>query len=133
MSIAKIEGIGPVRAEQLAKAGIKGINGLLKKGATPKGRDEIVKNSGLSKDQVLKYVNLADLFRVKGIGTQYSELLEAAGVDTVKELAQRNPDNLYQAIQDTNKQKKLVRQTPGKSNVKSWIEQAKKLPRMIDY
>jgi len=133
MSIEKIEGIGPANATKLAKAGIRGIPTLLKKGATPKGREEIAAASGVAKEVVLKWVNMADLFRVKGISTQYSELLKATGVDTVKELAQRNPESLHAAMVETNTMKKLVRQTPGIESVKSWVAQAKKLPRAISY
>jgi predicted flap endonuclease-1-like 5' DNA nuclease len=133
MSIEQIEGIGPSNAKKLAKAGIKGVATLLKKGATPKGREEIAEASGVAKEVVLKWVNMADLFRIKGISTQYSELLKAAGVDTVKELAQRNPENLHTAMVETNAAKKLVRQTPGLESVKSWVSQAKSLPRVINY
>lgn len=133
MSIEKIEGIGPANARKLAKAGIKGVVTLLKKGASPKGREEISETCGISKEVVLKWVNMADLFRIKGISTQYAELLEAAGVDTVKELAQRNAANLHRAMQETNAQKRLVRQLPSLSGVESWIKQAKSLPRMINY
>jgi predicted flap endonuclease-1-like 5' DNA nuclease len=133
MSIEKIEGIGPANAAKLAKAGIRGVATLLKKGATPKGREEIAAASGVAKEVILKWVNMADLFRIKGISTQYSELLEAAGIDTVKELAQRNPENLHAALVDANAAKKLVRQVPGLASVQSWVTQAKKLPRGVTY
>lgn len=133
MSIEKIEGIGAANAAKLAKAGIRGVGGLLTKGKTPKGREEISKASGISASVILKWVNMADLFRIKGVGTQYSELLEAAGVDTVKELAQRNADNLHKAMVDTNNKKKLVRQAPSLDGVKDWVAQAKKLPRAVEY
>jgi predicted flap endonuclease-1-like 5' DNA nuclease len=133
MSIDKIEGIGPANAKKLANAGVRSVSSLLKKGATPKGREEIATASGVSKGVVLTWVNMADLFRIKGISTQYSELLEAAGVDTVKELAQRNPQNLHAAMVETNAAKGLVRQTPGLKSVTSWVEQAKKMPRVVSY
>jgi predicted flap endonuclease-1-like 5' DNA nuclease len=133
MSIEKIEGIGPASAKKLAKAGIRGVATLLKQGATPKGREGIAAASGVAKEVVLKWVNMADLFRVKGISTQYSELLKATGVDTVKELAQRNPESLHAAMVETNAAKKLVRQVPGSESVKNWVSQAKKLPRVISY
>ena len=133
MSIERIEGIGPANANKLAKAGIKSVNALLKKGATPKGRQEIAAASGIAKETILKWVNMADLFRVKGIGTQYSELLEAAGVDTVKELATRNAANLYSAMVRTNETKRLVRQVPSPSMVENWVTAAKKLPRAVEY
>jgi len=134
MNIERIEGIGPANAKKLAKAGIKSVKAMLKKGATSKGRKEIAEQSGLSKEKVLDFVNMADLFRIKGVGTQYSELLEAAGVDnTVKELAQRNPENLYGAMVETNRKKKLVRLVPAQSKVVDWVAQAKKLPRVVEY
>ena len=133
MSIEKIEGIGPANAKNLANAGIRGVATLLKKGADPKGRNAIAQESGLSSSLILKWVNMADLFRVKGVSTQYAELLEAAGVDTVKELAQRNAENLHKAMVETNAAKKLVRQTPGLANVQSWVQQAKSLPRTVSY
>ncbi len=133
MSIENIEGIGPANAKKLAKAGIKGVKTLLIKGGAAKDRKEIAEASGVSTEVILKWVNMADLFRIKGIGTQYSELLEAAGVDTVKELAQRNADNLCEAMQDTNSKKKLVRQTPSLASVKRWVAEAKSLPRAVHY
>ncbi len=133
MSVEQIEGIGPASAKKLVNAGVKGVTTLLKKGGTPQGRNEIAEAAGVSTALLLKWVNMADLFRIKGISTQYSELLEAAGVDTVKELAQRNPENLHKAMEDTNAKKKLVRQVPGLANVKSWVQQAKQLPRAVSY
>ncbi len=133
MNIERIEGIGPANAAKLAKAGVKTVNGLLKHGATSKGRKVIAEKSGISAEKVLDYVNMADLFRVKGVSTQYSELLKAAGVDTVKELAQRNAENLHATMVETNQAKKLVRLVPAKSNVISWVKQAKELPRVIEY
>jgi predicted flap endonuclease-1-like 5' DNA nuclease len=78
-------------------------------------------------------VNLADLFRIKGVAEEYSDLLEEAGVDTVRELAQRNPKNLYRAMVDKNEAKKLVRRLPSEGQVADWVAQAKKLPRVVKY
>jgi predicted flap endonuclease-1-like 5' DNA nuclease len=128
-----VEGIGSKYAKELRKAGVRSTGDLLKKGATPKGRNEIAKASGLSKKLILEWVNHVDLFRIKGVGEEYSDLLEEAGVDTVVELAQRNPNNLYEGILATNNKKKLVRQTPSQKMVKNWVSQAKKLPRKIQY
>ncbi len=133
MSVEQIEGIGPSSSEKLAKAGIRGVTGLLKKGGTPQGRNAIAEAAGISTALLLKWVNMADLFRISGISSQYSELLEAAGVDTVKELAQRNPENLYKALAETNAQRKLVRQVPGLARVSDWVQQAKQLPRAVSY
>lgn len=131
--ILEVEGIGPVYAKKLAAVGITTTNKLLKMGATPKGRDELAEKSGISKDLLLEWINHADLFRIKGVAEEYSDLLEEAGVDTVPELAQRNPENLYAKLVEVNKEKKLVRQLPSMRQVASWVEQAKSMPRMIHY
>ena len=131
--LSEIEGIGESYAKKLEKAGLKTTEDLLKKGATPKGRKEIAKLTGISEKLILKWVNHADLFRIKGIGKQYAELLEAAGVDTVVELAKRVPENLLKKMEEVNKKKKLVRLLPFLKQVKKWVEQAKKLPRKINY
>jgi predicted flap endonuclease-1-like 5' DNA nuclease len=133
MKIADIEGIGAVYAKKLAEAGIPTTQALLEKGATPKGRKEIVATTGISDVLILKWVNRADLFRVKGIGTQYSDLLEAAGVDTVVELATRKAANLTSKMAEVNAAKKLVRQIPAESQVAAWIEIAKGLDRAVSY
>jgi len=132
-SVIDVEGIGPKYAEKLKKAGIATTDMLLKKGATPKGRQEIVKASGISHDLILHWVNFVDLYRIKGVGSEYSELLEKAGVDTVVELSKRVPENLVAKMTEINKVKKLVRRMPTLKEAKSWISQAKKLPRVISY
>ena len=128
-----IEGIGPVYAEKLRAAGVRGTNDLLKKGSTKRGRQTLAELSGVSEKLVLEWVNHADLFRIKGVGPEYADLLEEAGVDTVPELAQRNPDNLYAKMAEVNAAKKLVRRLPTKGMVKAWVSQAKELPRVIEY
>ena len=132
-TLEKIEGIGPVYGKKLTKIGIRTTEALLKRGATPKGRKEIEKASGLGHKLILEWVNLADLFRVKGIGEEYSDLLEEAGVDTVVELAQRKADNLYKKVLQVNAKKKLVRRPPSEGMIADWIKQAKKLPRVVKY
>lgn len=132
-SIIDIEGIGSEYKKKLAAIGIKTTEALLKQGATPKGRKLIEEKTKIGHRLILEWVNLADLFRVKGIGEEYSDLLEEAGVDTVVELSNRNADNLLSKINEVNKVKKLVRRPPALSMVKSWIEQAKKLDRVIEY
>ncbi|MBC7315374.1 MAG: DUF4332 domain-containing protein [Chloroflexi bacterium] len=129
----RIEGIGATYAAQLAEAGVNSIEALLEKGATPKGRQELAEKTGISPKLILEWVNLADLFRIKGIGEEYSDLLEEAGVDTVVELAQRNPENLYRALAETNRAKKLVRRLPSQEQVADWVAQAKALPRVVEY
>lgn len=128
-----VEGIGTKYAKVLRKAGVRSTGDLLKKGATPKGREMISRDSGITKTLVLEWVNHVDLFRIKGVGEEYSDLLEEAGVDTVVEMAQRNTANLYETIQSTNARKKLVRQLPSQKMVNNWVSQAKKLPRVVQY
>lgn len=132
-SVIQIEGIGPAYAEKLKQLGIASAEALLKKGASPQGRQEIAEKTGISPALILRWVNHADLFRIKGVAGQYAELLEAGGVDTIPELAQRNPENLYQKLLDVNKEKKLVRRPPTQSQVKDWVQQAKQLARVVTY
>jgi len=131
--IIDIEGIGPVYAEKLKAIGIHTVEALLKAGATPKGREDIAEQTGISKTLILEWVNHADLYRIKGVGEEYSDLLEEAGVDTVVELATRNPENLYAKIIEVNNEKKLVRRPPSQSMVADWILQAKSMDRAIFY
>ncbi|NOY78258.1 MAG: DUF4332 domain-containing protein [Calditrichaeota bacterium] len=131
--IDHVEGIGPAFADKLRGIGIKSVAALLAKGATPKGRKEIVEKTGISDSLVLKWVNMADLYRVAGVGSEYAELLEAAGVDTVKELRNRNAENLWTKMQDVNASKKLVRQLPSLKMVQSWVSHAKTLNPVVTY
>ena len=128
-----VEGIGPANARKLKEAGIATIEALLDQGATPKGRKSIAEKAKVSDALVLEWVNHADLFRIKGVGEEYSDLLEEAGVDTVVELAQRNAENLLEKMGTINEKKRLVRRLPTLGQVKGWIEQAKKLPRAVSY
>jgi predicted flap endonuclease-1-like 5' DNA nuclease len=131
--IADIEGIGPKFGDKLSAAGIKTTEALLKHAANKKGRQDLAAKTGLDTGKLLEWVNRADLMRIKGVGTQYSDLLEAAGVDTVPELAQRNAKNLFAKLQEVNGQKKLVRQLPTAEQVEKWVKAAKALKRMVDY
>jgi predicted flap endonuclease-1-like 5' DNA nuclease len=133
MKVIDIEGIGPAYAAKLAKADIRSVEGLLKNGASPKGRKEIALASGIDQTLVLGWVNRADLYRIKGVGKQYSDLLEKAGVDTVVELSKRVAGNLYAKMVEVNLAKNLVNGMPGVKQVESWIVQAKKLPRVVTY
>jgi predicted flap endonuclease-1-like 5' DNA nuclease len=128
-----IEGIGEVFAAKLKKAGVGSVQALLKEGATPKGRKQLSEHSGVSDALILEWVNHADLYRVRGVGSEYADLLEASGVDTVPELAQRKAANLYAQMVQVNQSKKLVRKLPTEKQVADWVEQAKKLPRVISY
>jgi predicted flap endonuclease-1-like 5' DNA nuclease len=131
--LTKIEGIGPVFAEKLEQAGVSSIEELLDQGASPAGRKELTAKTDISATLILEWINRADLARVKGIGEEYADLLEASGVDTVPELAQRNPQNLYQKLGEVNAEKSLVRRMPGLAQVEDWVTQAKNLPRKVTY
>ncbi len=128
-----VEGIGPKYAQTLKDAGIRSTNDLLKKGGTSEGRKQIAKDSGISAKLILEWVNHVDLFRIKGIGSEYADLLEAVGVDSVVELSKRVPKNLFDAIIALNEKKKLVRIFPNLKRVTGWIAQAKKLPRAVSH
>jgi predicted flap endonuclease-1-like 5' DNA nuclease len=133
MRIADIEGIGPAYAAKLSNVGIRTTDALLKRGATAEARKEIADTSGISHDLILEWVNLSDLYRIRGVGSEYSDLLEEAGVDTVVELSKRVPDNLFTKIIEVNKAKNLVNKVPSKKQISDWIDQAKKLPRVVSY
>jgi predicted flap endonuclease-1-like 5' DNA nuclease len=132
-NVIDIEGIGPVYAEKLKTAGIDTVEELLSKGAAPSGRQALATSTGISEPTILEWVNRADLFRVKGVGEEFSDLLESSGVDTVVELAQRNAENLLARMKEVNAAKKLVRREPRLDEVESWISQAKTMPRVVTY
>lgn len=131
--LSEIEGIGAVYSEKLAAAGIRSQEKLLEAGGTPKGRKDLAAKSDISEKLILKWVNRADLARVKGVGEEYADLLEVAGVDTVPELAQRRADNLLKKMLEVNEERQLVRSPPTEAMVEKWIAQAKTLPRAIHY
>lgn len=132
-ALTQIEGIGETYAEYLATAGIGSTNSLLSEGATRAGRKRIARTADLSPSLILQWVNKADLFRVRGVGEEYSDLLEAGGVDSVPELAGRNAKNLWEHLVRTNKTHALVRRVPSLPEVTSWIQSAKKLPRIVKH
>jgi predicted flap endonuclease-1-like 5' DNA nuclease len=131
--LTEVEGIGATYAEKLAGAGLKTQEQLLDACASPAGRKKLAKDTGISDKLILKWTNRADLARVKGIGGEYADLLEAAGVDTVPELAQRKPDNLHLKLTEVNAAKKLVRSMPTAASVSEWVQQAKGLGRKVMY
>jgi predicted flap endonuclease-1-like 5' DNA nuclease len=133
MNIIEVEGIGPAYAAKLETVGVKTTDDLLEKGATRKGRGELETASGISGTLILKWVNHVDLMRIKGVGSEYSDLLEAAGVDTVPELAQRNAANLVAKLTEVNEAKKLVRRVPTEHEVADWVAQAHAMGRVIEY
>ena len=132
-NIEDVEGIGPAYGEKLKAAGASTTDALLSMGANPKGRSDLAEKSGISEKLILEWVNHVDLFRIKGVAGEYADLLEAAGVDSVPELAQRNAANLVQKLADTNDAKKLVRRVPTVAELEDWINQAKSLPRVVTH
>jgi len=134
VKIIDIEGIGSVWAKKLTDAGVRTTDALLKNGGTRKARQALADKTGLAATQILEWVNRADLYRIKGVGSEYSDLLEKAGVDTVVELANRNAANLAKAIKDlVGKGTRIVRRIPSDREIASWITQAKSLPRAVEY
>ena len=132
-SIDTIEGIGVKNATRLRKNRIRTTEALLRRGATRAGRREIAAATGLSTTQILEWVNRADLMRVKGIGEEYSDLLEVSGVDTVKELRNRNPENLLARMVEINRTRRLVRRLPTLPMVERWIDAAAELPPIVKH
>jgi len=131
--LAYVEGIGEVYAGKLKEVGVDTPQALLERGATPQGRKELAEAADISQQLILEWVNHVDLYRISGVGSEYADLLEAAGVDTVVELAQRNPSNLFEKLNEVNAEKKLVRKLPTLTQVEDWVAQAKGLPRMVSY
>jgi predicted flap endonuclease-1-like 5' DNA nuclease len=132
-AIIDVEGIGEVYAEKLKEAGISTTGALLKEGSSPAGRKQIEKSTGIGHKFILRWTNHVDLYRIKGVQKQYTELLEASGVDSIPELAQRDPSHLHPKLIQVNEKKKLVRKLPTQKQVADWVAQAKKLPRVITY
>lgn len=132
-SIKEIEGIGQKLATTLRKAGIRTTEALLKRAATKRGRKELAAATGLSEKQILEWVNRADMMRCQGVGSEYSDLLEAAGVDTIKELRRRNPTSLTARMIEINEKKRLVRRLPTEAMVARWVESAQGLEPMVRY
>ncbi len=131
--IIDIEGVGEVYAEKLIAAGIETVDQLLDRCAAPKGRAELAEATGISEKLILRWTNHADLFRIKGIGPQFAELLEAAGVDTVKELRHRVAANLAAKLLEVNAEKHLTRSVPVESELQRMIDQAKELEPRVSY
>lgn len=132
-SIEKIEGIGPKFGAALRKVGIRTVDDLLEAGSDKRSRAALAAKTGISEARILKCVNMADLFRINGVASQYAELLECAGVDTVKELKHRNAENLAARMSEVNTEKRLVRRPPSATVVSAWISQAQKLPSKVSH
>ena len=133
MKISDVEGIGPKFAAKLVAAGVKTTDDLLARGGKPKGRAELEKATGISGGKILEWANRVDLYRIDGVGSEYSDLLEAVGVDSPTELAHRVPANLAAKMAEVNAAKKLVRRVPTEKVVAGWVAQAKKLPKIVEH
>jgi predicted flap endonuclease-1-like 5' DNA nuclease len=133
MKLSIIEGIGDAYQAKLIAAGVRSTGALLSRCASSKGREQLAEATGISAKLILEWVNHVDLMRIAGVGPEYADLLEEAGVDTVVELAQRNPENLFAKLTEVNQAKKLVRKRPTLKQVQAWVQQAATLPRMIEY
>ncbi len=131
--IEDLEGVSEVMGQKFRKAGIKDTDILLFSSKKPAQRKDLADKTGISDKKILKFANMVDLYRINGIGSEYSELLEAAGVDTVPDLARRNPKNLAQKMAEVNEVKKLARRIPTENEITKWVDQAKKLPRILEY
>ena len=131
--IEEVEGIGPKYAEKLGEVKIKNTDDLLKLCCDKKGRKAVSEETGISEKHLLEWANLADLMRIKGVGEEYADLLEEAGVDTVKELATRNAENLAEAMEKTNAKKNLTNAVPSAKTVQKWIDEAGKMKPLISH
>jgi len=131
--IEDVEGIGPTYGEKLRAAGITDTDGLLAACKTTKQRKELEAKTGIEHGRILKWANMVDLYRIKGVGSEFAELLEAAGVDTVKELGTRNVANLAAKMVEVNDAKKLCRRTPTEADVTKWVAEAKSMPAGLEY
>ncbi len=134
MNIEEVEGIGAVHAKQLGTAGVSTTDDLLEKGAKPGGRKALEDATGISHAQILEWVNHVDLMRINGVGSEYSDLLEAAGVDSPAELAQRNAANLATTIDEVVAARPgIVRRAPNEKELQDWIDQSKQLPKVVEH
>ena len=131
--IVDIQGVGPVYAEKLVAVGVKDTDTLLEKCAKPAGRKALAEETGISPKLILTWTNHVDLYRIQGIGPQFAELLEAAGVDTVKELKHRVPANLQKKLEEVNAEKNLTNRVPSEKEIEKMIAQAKELPPVMEY
>lgn len=134
MKIDEIEGIGPVYAAKLGEAGVRTTDDLLEQGGSAAGREKLAEAAGVSTGQILKWVNHVDLMRLDGVGSEYSDLLEAAGVDSCAELARRNPANLAQTFAELDAARpNWIRRVPGEATVAGWVEQAKTFEKVVTH
>lgn len=132
-NIEEIESIGPAIAAKLEKSNIRTVENLMEQAHSKSGRKKVSEATGISESQLLTYVNMGDLMRVKGIGSEFSELLQASGVDTVKELRTRNAANLEEKLNEVNAAKKLTRRVPTQEQLQNFIDLAKDLDPMVTH
>lgn len=131
--LTQIKGLTKTVANKFRRNGIRGVNTFLNTCATLKERRFYAKKVGVTPSKILGWVNRADLFRIKGVGEQYSDLLEKSGVDTVKELSKRSPKALFNTLQSVNDKKHIVRVMPSFKAVNRWVSQAKRLKKVVNY
>jgi predicted flap endonuclease-1-like 5' DNA nuclease len=133
MKIEDIEGIGPAYAEKLQGAGVATVEKLLERAGPRKGREALAETTGISPKLILEWTNHADLMRIKGVGSEYADLLEAAGVDSCAELAQRNAANLTRTFAELDAARNTVRRIPAESEVTRWIAEAASMARAVEH
>lgn len=131
VQIEKLKGVDGTHIQKLSDYGIRSSDRLLQAAATRQGREDLAEETGISENLILKWVNLADMIRIKGIGEEYSALLNEAGVDTVKELRRRRADHLHPKLLETNEEQRLVRRNPSLNEVELWITEAVDLPPVV--
>lgn len=133
MKIEDLEGVGPVLGAKLRAAGVQTTDDLLEKAGPAAGRRALAEATGIGVDQLLRWTNHVDLYRISGIGSEYADLLEASGVDSCPELAHRNAANLATTMAEANAARNLVRRLPTEEMIAGWIEQAKGLPKVVTH
>jgi hypothetical protein len=133
MNIEDIDGIGTDYSKKLGAAGVGTVEVLLEKGGRRLSRGKLSEATGISEKLILEWVNRADLMRIKGVGSEYSDLLEAAGVDSCLELSHRVPANLFRKMEEVNGARKLVRRLPTESEVTQWVDAAKSMPKVVEH
>lgn len=131
--VIDVEGIGPALAKKLNEAGITNTDQLLCACAKKNDRKKLAEKTGIDPKKIQAFANMVDLYRIPGVGSEYADLLEKSGVDTVVELATRKAENLVAKMEETNAKKKIVRRTPTLKMVEKWVAAAKELPRVIEY
>ena len=132
-SIAAIQSMGHRNETKLRKAGVRTTDSLLKVAATRTGRRRLAKETRLQESDILSWANRADLLRITGVGSEYADLLEVAGVDTIRELRRRNPERLLEAMTELNMRKRLVRRLPTEGMVAGWVDEAKELEPLVTH